>query len=221
MAKIHTLESLDDAISNETAWRKQELTTARKLVQQNSGSTQTATLRSGVLVLYAHWEGWVKSVAQLYVRYVNTQSLPYERLSAAFLGNALKVKISAIEYASTPAIHVEFASFLQGGLSGRAKVSEDLVQTQSNLSSRVLFEIVTRLGLPQRPEYATRANLIDEELVNRRNTIAHGKFLELKVADFLDLQTNTLKLLELFTDDVRNAASTGAYLAESPIAVNA
>lgn len=215
MAKLHTLEALEDAISDETAWRKHELTTARKLVQQSTGSTQIANLRSGVLILYAHWEGWVKNVAQLYVRYVNSQSATYSQLSAAFLGNALKVKISAIDEASTPTIHNQFALFLMEGLAGRARLSEDLVQTQSNLSSKVLFDVVERLGLPRRSEYSTRANMIDEELVNRRNTIAHGQFLELKVGDFLALHGDVLSLLQLFTDDVKNAASTNAFLSEA------
>lgn len=215
MAKIRTLEALEDAISEETAWRKHELTTARKLVQESSGSAKVANLRSGVLILYAHWEGWVKSVAQLYIRYVNTQRPTYDLLSAAFLGNALKVKISAIEQTTSPTVHNEFASFLREGLNERAKLSEDLVRTESNLSSRVLSDVVERLGLPRRDVYSTRANLIDEELVNRRNTIAHGKYLELQLDDFLALHTNVLELLELFTDDVRNAASTRAYLADA------
>jgi hypothetical protein len=101
-----------------------------------------------VLILYAHWEGWVKSVAQLYIRYVNTQSPTYAQLSAAFLGNALKVEISSIEQASTPAIHNEFASFLTEG-------------SQSNLSSKVLSGVVERLGLRPRSEYSMRANMID------------------------------------------------------------
>lgn len=215
MAKIRTLEALEDAISEETAWRKHELTTARKLVQQSSGSTQAANLRSGVLILYAHWEGWVKNVAQLYIRYVNSQRPSYAQLSAAFLGNALKVKISSIEQASTPTTHNEFAKFIMEGLEGKARLSEDLVQTQSNLSSKVLADIVERLGLPRRSEYSTRANMVDVELVNRRNTIAHGQFMELKAADFLALHENVLSLLQLFTDDIKNAASTNAHLADT------
>jgi hypothetical protein len=65
MAKIRSVEALDDEISAEIAWRKQELTTALKLIQQSTGHTRTANVRSGVLILYAHWEGWVKGVAQL------------------------------------------------------------------------------------------------------------------------------------------------------------
>lgn len=215
MAKIRNVEALDDAISEETAWRKHELTTAKKLVQQSLGSAQTANLRAGVLILYAHWEGWVKSVAQLYIRFVNTQSPRYGQLSTAFLGNALKAKLTAIQAASTASTHNEFARFLQSGLGEGARLAEHLVQTQSNLSSKVFSDVIERIGLPPRSEYLTRANMIDEELVNRRNTIAHGKFLELRADDFFLLQTEVLSLLELFTDDIRNAALTEAYLNES------
>jgi hypothetical protein len=213
MAKIRTIEDLDQAIDAEIAWRKQELTTALRLAQQSSGPSQKANLRSGVLILYAHWEGWVKTVAQLYIRYVNTQSIPYESLSEAFLGNALKVKMTAIDESNTPSVHTRFASFIRTELSSGATLSEGLVRTESNLSSSVLFDVLERLGLERRAQYSLRAKMIDTELVHRRNTIAHGQYLDLTLDEFRTLRADIMMLLELFTDDVRNAASTGSYLA--------
>lgn len=213
MAKIRTVEALDQEIDTEISWRKQELTTTLQLAQQSSGADQRANLRSAVVILYAHWEGWIKTVAQLYIRYVNTKSIPYASLSEAFLGNALKTKMTAIDEASAPLIHNQFALFVRTGLSKRASLSESLVRTESNLSSTVLFDILERLGLERRPQYSLRANRIDNDLVHKRNTIAHGQHLELTLDDFRSLRTDILELLELFTDDVRNAASTGRYLA--------
>lgn len=213
MAKIRTVEALDQEIDAEIAWRKQELTTALHLVQQSSGADRRANLRSGVVILYAHWEGWIKAVAQLYVRYVNTKSIPYDSLSEAFLGNALKTKMSSIEEASAPLVHNQFASFMRTELSKGATLSEKLVQTESNLSSRVLFDILDRLGLERRPLYTFRANRIDSDLVHKRNTVAHGEYLDLTLDDFRLLRTDIMELLELFTDDVRNAAATGKHLA--------
>lgn len=213
MAKIRTIEALDYAISAEIAWRKHELTIALKLVQLSSGPARTANLRFGVLILYAHWEGWIKSVAQLYIRYVNTMAYPYDRLSTAFLGNALKTRMTTIEESSKSLTHNQFALFIRSELSGRAALSESLVRTESNLSSSVFFEIVDRLGLDKRDKYSLRANMIDKDLVHSRNTIAHGQHLELSLEEFKVLRANTMELLELFTDDVRNAASTGNHLA--------
>lgn len=213
MVKIRTVEALDNAIDAEIAWRKQELTTVLKLVQQSSGPAQIANLRSGVLLLYAHWEGWVKAVAQLYVRYVNTKAFSYDALSDAFLGNALKTKMTALDEASAPSIHNQFASFIRSELSGNAAMSESLVRTESNLSSAVFFDILERLGLERREKYALRANMVDKDLVHSRNTIAHGQFLRMSPDEFKALRAATMELLELFTDDVRNAASTGLHLA--------
>ncbi|MEV0543381.1 MAE_28990/MAE_18760 family HEPN-like nuclease [Nocardia salmonicida] len=213
MPKIRTVEALDQEIDAEISWRKQELTTMLKVVQQSSGPAQNANLRAAVLVLYAHWEGWVKAVAQLYVRYVNTKSISYELLSEAFLGNALKAKMTAIEEATAPLVHNKFAAFIRADLSRGAKLSESLVRTESNLSSGVFFDILERLGLERRMEYSLRANMIDADLVYRRNTIAHGQHMSLTLEDFKTLREDTMKMLELFTDDVRNAASTGKHLA--------
>lgn len=211
--KIRTVEALDREIDVEIAWRKQELTTALRLVQQSSGPAQKANLRSGLLILYAHWEGWVKAVAQLYIRYVNTKAIAYESLSEAFLGNALKTKMAAIDEATTPSVHNKFASFIRTELSKGATLSENLVRTESNLSSSVFFDIIERLGLERRNVYTLRAKMIDTELVYQRNTIAHGQYLELGVKEFRELRADVMEILELFTDDVRNAASMGGYLA--------
>lgn len=213
--KLRTLEEFNDAIDEETVWRKRELTTARTLVQQAEAAAQRANLRAGVLILYAHWEGWVKATSRLYVRYVNGKRLRYSDLSTAFLGNALKTKFVSLQQASAPTTHNDFALFVQSGMASRASVSEELVQTHSNLSSAVLFDILERLGMPSRPEFTLRANLIDEELVLKRNTIAHGQYLEITKDDFLALQGDVLALLELFTDDLRNAAATQSYLASA------
>lgn len=213
MVKIRTVEALDREIDAEISWRKQELTTTLQLAQQSSGADQRASLRTGVVILYAHWEGWIKTVAQLYIRYVNTKSISYDLLSEAFLGNALKTKMTAIEQVSAPLVHNEFATFMRTGLSKGATLSEGLVRTESNLSSSVLFDVLERLGLEKRALYSLRANRIDTDLVYKRNTIAHGQYLNLTLNDFRSLRTDILEILELFTDDVRNAASTGKHLA--------
>src|SRR5699024_1704311 len=212
MQKIRTVEALDEAIDAAISWRRQELATTLRLVDQATGPAERANLRAGILILYAHWEGWVKNVAQLYVRYVHTKAYSYEQLSTAFLGTALKSKINEIQQSSSALDHREFASFIQSRLPKRAALSLDLVKTDSNLSSTVFYEIVDRLGLPKREEYLSRQQMIDVELVRQRNTIAHGEFINLSSTDFRELRDGILTLLSIFTDDVRNAASTDRHL---------
>lgn len=212
MAKIHTIESLDQKIDEEIAWRKHELTTSLSIIKSSQGvSNRRASLRAGLLLLYAHWEGWIKEVARLYIRYVNTKSLPYASLSAAFLGNALKTKLDEIGRASTASVHNEFAHFLKSRLGSRSIVSEDLIRTESNLSSRVLFDVIERIGLPKRDIYSSSSAIIDQTLLGERNSIAHGEYSGVDFDEFVDLRYRVLSILEQFTDDVRNAASTDAH----------
>jgi len=58
---IRTLEQLTDHLANDLAWRKRELSEVKGLVEAKNASDQRhrALLRSGVCILYSHWEGFV------------------------------------------------------------------------------------------------------------------------------------------------------------------
>lgn len=209
--KLRSLSAFEDAVDAETAWRRRELTTILFNVRESRGSKVQVSLRAGIALLYGHWEGWIKAVGELYVSYVDQQNLKYEDMSAAFLGSALKTRLIAVEAANASSVHVEFASFLQsGGLREKARVTTGLVRTESNLSSKVLGDIVTRLGLSGEP-YDLLAPLIDERLVAARNKVAHGEYLEVDAVQYEELHAKVLGMLRTFTTDVRNAAATRAY----------
>lgn len=81
---------------------------------------------------------------------------------------------------------------------------------KSNLSSEVLREIAYILGLDYK-EYETKAKLIDETLLKNRNEVAHGKYLLIDVEQFVELHKTIIDLLDLFSNQISNAASTQAY----------
>ncbi len=63
--KLNTAEQLSDRLSHDLAWRKKELSEVKSLVETRSfsDSKHKALVRSGICLLYAHWEGFVKLAA--------------------------------------------------------------------------------------------------------------------------------------------------------------
>lgn len=214
--KLRTIEEFEDAVSRETAWRRKELTTLLHQTQSARSHAEGMMLRAGLALLYAHWEGFIKAVGRLYVAFVSQRRLKYNELSAAFLALALKSKLTLMEEARAAHIHIDLARFLQERLGDRATLREELVDTQANLSSAVLRDIVTRLGLPYAP-YELREHLIDARLLDRRNTIAHGKELDLEPSDFAELHRAVSEMMSAFQNDVLVAAGSRHYRSRAPV----
>jgi len=211
MGKIRTLVDFQDAIDEETGWRKQELAQAMSNLNLTIALPQRVALRAAIALLYAHWEGWVKAVAKLYIRYANSQRLRLKDLSAPFLGNALKARIDAAADSKSAAVHSDLAVLILNGLDVRAQLSEDLVRTESNLSSRVFSDILARLGIADDFFSTAESHLIDDRLVKLRNSIAHGEFESLAPDDYRSMHRDVLLLLEIFTARVIAAASQRAF----------
>ena len=59
--------------------------------------------------------------------------------------------------------------------------------------------------------YAARFHLIDESLLKRRNTIAHGNYLDLTHSDWSNLSDEILIMMRQIKTDIENATIAGAY----------
>ena len=209
--KLRSLSELEQAVDRETAWRKRELTTILFQAREARSSKAPTTLRAGVALLYAHWEGWIKNIATFYIEYVAQQRLTYDELSTPLLAIALKRKMTELGEAKTVGPHIDFAVFLRNELSDTAHLNaQGAVITEANLSSALLRDIVRRLGLDYRP-YELQANLIDRGLLYRRNHIAHGECLEVDIAEFELLHSEITDLLARFANEALNHATMRCY----------
>jgi hypothetical protein len=207
--KVRTAEELDDFLAGDIAWRKRELTTAKFLMSIARKESQPLLLRAGVTMLYAHWEGFIKSAGTAYLHFVAFQRLRYRDLSPPLLAAAARRQLHDATISSKAEKHIAITNFFMNGLNQRCVMPKD-VRTYSNLSSSVLREVVLSLGLDY-SFFATKENLIDESLVFRRNSIAHGEYLDIQAGDFDQLNGEVLALMETFRNQVGNAAATKAF----------
>jgi hypothetical protein len=192
--KIRTAEQLVDFFAAELAWRKKELEVLLALIRKNElrPSILPTVLRSGVTVLYAHWEGFVKAAGIAYLEFVCRQHLTCRELTHPF--RALQLK-QMVERGGPVSIERAIAIFdtLVNREADEYVVTHNAtaISTRSNLNSEVLREIVLSLGLDYKT-FQTKENLIDAKLLYYRNNIAHGRDLYPGLDQYVQLHAEVL-----------------------------
>jgi len=210
MAHVRSLTLLQDAMDAELAWRIKEIK-AFEVESSRGGEKSKAFRRAGVALLYAHWEGFIKRSAELYLEYVSSRGLKYDELKTCFVIFGFKEQLGTLISSKKSTPNVVALDFIRESMGQVANLKlSGAVKTESNLSSIVFENIANSVGVSTKP-YATRFKLIDSSLVDRRNKIAHGEFLDLKSGDFGPLVDEILDLMGGFKIDLLNAATTQAY----------
>jgi hypothetical protein len=214
---MRTVEELVKAIGEDLNWRRKELTELRGLIQAHRGELKERVLiRAAVALLYAHWEGFVKRCGTYYLEFVSYQRVDCDKLAANFL--ALSARARAYEYVKRGDIltGIELAEFYMNCTGKQARVPyKKIIDTQSNLGSTVLKEIVAVLGLDA-TKFSTRFPFIDSSLVNARNHVAHGEALSVSYVEYETLHSDVMTLIHSFQNEVENSAVTKAYLKAVP-----
>ena len=209
--KIRSLGELVDYLGRDLGWRRRELTTIRLRISRDRSHQRIASLRSGVCLLYAHWEGFVRKAGQAYIRFVNSRGLRMADLSEGLLTLALRGRISRCEQSKKISVRMELVSFLLSDMSEDARLPlSNAIATRANLNTQQFREILDMLGLDP-AEYLKKTGLIDGRLIRWRNGIAHGDRIDVEEQDYVALHDGVIMLLDRFRTDLENAAVTGAF----------
>jgi hypothetical protein len=217
--KIRTEEELSDRLATDLAWRKKELSEMKSLIEAKGVSDQRhkVLVRSGVCILYSHWEGFVKLAAKSYLEYVISQKLTYQKLSSNFLALAMKEKLKEAKETHKPSLYIPVCEFFISELNQRSILPKpkDVISTASNLSSEILKEITYILGIDFSIS-STKSVLIDTKVLKTRNEIAHGNYSVFDREAYLELHEDIIGMLNIFRDQIENAAIQKKFRRDSP-----
>lgn len=207
--KIRTKEDFQDLLDKDMGWRKKELYFIKSNIKNGTPHFKTH-LRSGIVLLYAHWEGFIKRSCELYISYIRGKGLKFEELKENFIALALKNNLNNFEETNKSTIHCQIVDLLLNKLNQKANIpNTEVIQTGSNLNSTVLKEILTTVGLDF-DEYMLKSNLLDSQLLKNRNSIAHGEYIVLDELDFNHLFEEVVSLM----DDVKTKLINAVVLEE-------
>ncbi|OAD19018.1 hypothetical protein THIOM_005370 [Candidatus Thiomargarita nelsonii] len=211
MNKLRTISDIQNHLNDELGWRIQEIDNLKKLIPRVNSIQARSLLRAGIPILYAHWEGFVKSSSEAYLNFVAHQGLSYRELKTCFILFGLKTEIEQLVETNKITPNIQVANFFLDKLDKKAKIFyKGVINTQSNLSSLVFEEIASSIGINP-DSYKFKYKLIDESLLKRRNQIAHGEYLDIDTQGYQNLSDEVVALIRNYKIDIENSIALESY----------
>ncbi|MGI6078814.1 MAG: MAE_28990/MAE_18760 family HEPN-like nuclease [Fastidiosipilaceae bacterium] len=215
--KIRTLEELEDKFDKNLSWRKKEILSLKLLIESNE-SNRKLLLRSGIAILCAHFEGFIKESSNLYVIYIANNNIKCQDVIYPLLAIKLKGKIKECGETEKYSVYASMLGKIETIKENKfnLKLSENgsLVSTQANPTSNVLKEILKTLGLKS-DIFDTKSKYIDYSLLKNRHKVVHGEKHEIDYNDFITVYEIVMKLMDEYRDLLIEAADKKLFLKQN------
>lgn len=216
--KIKTIEKLEEKIESDLLWRRKELINIRTLIEDKQNNIdKNILIRSGIALLCAHWEGYVRFVANMYIVYIGDSNIKTRDLKENFLALLLRKDIINSGITERTSVHTKLMDKIEFAMESRfyIKYTNDsrIIKTNSNLSYELFDEILKSINIENK--YELKKNYIDYNLLKRRHEIVHGEKTEFEIDDFISTFEIIMDILEEFKNQVIAAAEKKLYLKES------
>jgi len=219
--KIRSLYEFETALDEESGWRKQEIATVGIEIKSSRGHQTKLLFRSGMVLLYAHWEGLIRFSSECFLQYLNRQGHSFKALKPCFLFYATQSELDNCKNLNLQNFFVfektmklfKLPQEIKFNINPRPYIS---TKENQNITSEEFKGIIKKLGLEYLPEYELREKLIDDKLLYYRNTIAHGERSHEDVDDYVGtfkvISDKILEILNLFRDQMVDAIKNESYL---------
>lgn len=211
MPSIRDLESFQESLDKDLSRRKKELIFWQSSIKNSDNSP--FIYKAAIVILCAHFEGFLKKSSCKYLDYVKSQNCTYKELKNNFIAMKLEhdfVEIKDAKYHCKRARLIDKIHDMEDKKFD-LRIKETLIDTESNPTSKVVQNVIESLGLS--PEkILLKEQYIDNELIKKRNTIAHEGHNELSREDAIEIYNNIYPLLDIIKEIIIEGAEKKAYL---------
>lgn len=216
--KIKTIEKLEEKLSTDLTWRKKELIDIKTLIEDTQSDIyDNIFIRSGIALLCAHWEGFIRYAANMYVVYICDQKIKNKDLKDNFVAFAIKKSIISSGKSEKNSVHTkllnEIEEIKQKQFYIKYTESDRIIKTESNLSFDLFSEILSSINIENK--YQLKKNYIDSNLLKIRHKIVHGEKTDLNKDDFISTFNIVIQIMEEFQEQLIDAAEKKLYLKEN------
>lgn len=221
-------EEFEQLIQDDLSWRKKEITELYLVICDKKNEV---LMKSIILILYAHWEGYIKKSSKLYIKYISDKGIKISELTTNFKAVFLKTNISNtidVREKLNLSKELEFMNKYEKIQGKKFSVSidldneleSDIINTHDNLNPKVFKNILNILGIKYMDSFISREHYINSSLLGNRNAIGHGsKFnkdrqaeFDLSIEHIGELKTFIIQALDLYRDVILDYILDEFYL---------
>lgn len=226
------MDTLWAEIEAEQEWRTEEIRFFANRMNASDVPQATRYIRPLVLLLYSHFEGFLKFAFLLYVRAVNEECLTCGEANFALEAASLSKVFASLRdpqrksdlfrraLPDDSVLHRfardrEFVERLEEMRQQRVLVPDAVIDTESNLKPEVLSKCLYRLGL-RHDIFEAKRDAVNR-LLNQRNRISHGETRQsIDRPDYDSLEKDVFEIMDTTKNLVMEALRKKAYLRSSP-----
>lgn len=197
MAKKITLERFLSHLEDDLTWRKKEISSLLFMHNEQDG---LLIVKSTILMIYAHWEGYVKNACKQYLLHISDLNIRLSELTMNFEAIHLKSRINEA-YKSSESLNLvnEINLVTEFYTNGdaifnipdtiKSERNKNFINTRDNLNLKILNSFLKIVGIGEVSIISGKEKYIDTQLLNQRNSISHGSKIDGNSTEFnLDLE---------------------------------
>lgn len=212
MAKIRTTDDLIQSISDALDWRRREIHNISSAFRNGRDAFSPHVRRASVVLAYSHWEGFIKEVCSFYLEFVSRKKLKIKELATCFVALSCMKALKEASLTRSPTPYHQLVDFFRENEDDVSRIPyKDVIDTESNLSSDVLFKLSSALGIQLDDAFVLKKQFIDRNLLRTRHEIAHGEKTEVTPVFAQEICEQVDALMQAFKTSVENTALQQLY----------